>query len=126
MITLIIPCAGKSSRYPNIKPKWLFTHPDGKLMLEKSITPFLNNKKIKNKIITITKKIERKFQVKFLIKQMFGNQLKVLVLNSQTKSASETVLKTGLHQGKRNEAQLKRSFSFVTLKTVINPKSFLK
>ena len=54
MATLIIPCAGKSSRYPGIKPKWLFTHPDGKLMLEKSVAPFLNNKKIKNKIITIT------------------------------------------------------------------------
>ena len=94
MATLIIPCAGKSSRYPGIKPKWLFTHPDGKLMLEKSVAPFLNNKKIKNKIITITKIIENKFQVKFLINQMFGNQLKVLVLNSQTKSASETVMKT--------------------------------
>ena len=72
MTTLIIPCAGKSSRYPNIKPKWLFTHPDGKSMLEKSVSPFLNNKKIKNKIITITKNIEKKFQVKFLVKQMFG------------------------------------------------------
>ena len=59
MITLIIPCAGKSSRYPGIKPKWLFTHPDGKLMLEKSVTPFLNNKKIKKKIITVTKEIEK-------------------------------------------------------------------
>jgi 2-C-methyl-D-erythritol 4-phosphate cytidylyltransferase len=92
MITLIIPCAGKSSRYPGIKPKWMFTHPDGKIMLEKSVTPFLKNKKIKKKIITITKEIEKKFQVKFLIKQMFANQLKVLVLNSQTKSASETVM----------------------------------
>jgi len=63
MITLIIPCAGKSSRYPGIKPKWMFTHPDGKIMLEKSVTPFLKNKKIKKKIITITKEIEKKFQV---------------------------------------------------------------
>ena len=120
MITLIIPCAGKSSRYPNIKPKWLFTHPDGKLMLEKSITPFLNNKKIKNKIITITKKIEKEFKVKFLIKQIFGNKFKVLVLNSQTKSASETVMKTISHFKLRGQILIKDSDSFF----MINPKIF--
>ena len=26
MNTLIIPCAGKSNRFPNMKPKWLLTH----------------------------------------------------------------------------------------------------
>ena len=62
MTTLIIPCAGKSSRYPGDKPKWLFTHPDGKIMLEKSISPFLKNKKIKSKIITITKKLKKNFK----------------------------------------------------------------
>ena len=34
---LIIPAAGKSSRYPNMKPKWMLTHPSGKLMIEKVI-----------------------------------------------------------------------------------------
>jgi len=29
MSTLIVPCGGKSSRYPGMKPKWLLTHPDG-------------------------------------------------------------------------------------------------
>ena len=78
MITLIIPCAGKSSRYPDIRPKWLFTHPDGKLMLEKSITPFLNNKKIKNKIITITNKIEDLQKQKIFKGIFFKNIFKIL------------------------------------------------
>ena len=26
MSTLIVPCAGESSRYPDGKPKWLYTH----------------------------------------------------------------------------------------------------
>ena len=38
--SLIIPVAGKSSRYPGMRPKWLLTMPDGKLMLEKSIELF--------------------------------------------------------------------------------------
>ena len=37
MNTLIIPCAGKSSRFPNMKPKYMLTHPDGKLMIEKAM-----------------------------------------------------------------------------------------
>ena len=120
MTTLIIPCAGKSSRYPNIKPKWLFTHPDGKLMLEKSISPFLKNKKIQIKIITVTRKIESKFKVKFLIKQMFGNQLKVLVLNSQTKSASETVLKTINYYRLKGQILVKDSDNFFNIDPKFN------
>ena len=115
MITLIIPCAGKSSRYPGIRPKWLYTHPDGKLMLEKSLLPFLKDKKIKNRIVTITKEIEKKFNVKFLLKQMFGNKIKVLVLNSQTKSASETVFKTVNHFKLTGQILVKDSDSFFLL-----------
>ena len=37
MRTLIIPCGGKSSRFPNMRPKWLLTHPDGLLMIQKAI-----------------------------------------------------------------------------------------
>jgi hypothetical protein len=37
MSTLILPVAGKSSRFPNMRPKWLLTMPDGKFMIEKSI-----------------------------------------------------------------------------------------
>ena len=94
MITLIIPCAGKSSRFPDIKPKWLFTHPDGKIMIEKAIEPFLRVKKIKKKIITITKEIDKRFNASHLLNQMFGNKVKVLILNKQTRSASETVYNT--------------------------------
>ena len=63
-------------------------------MLEKSIQPFIKNKILKKKIITVTKEIEKKFNVKFLLNQVFGNKVKVLVLNSKTRSASETVFKT--------------------------------
>ncbi len=37
MFTLILPVAGRSSRFPNMRPKWLLTMPDGKLMIEKSV-----------------------------------------------------------------------------------------
>jgi hypothetical protein len=37
MKTLILPVAGRSSRFPGMRPKWLLTMPDGKLMVEKSV-----------------------------------------------------------------------------------------
>ena len=37
MYTLILPVAGNSSRFPNMRPKWLLTMPDGKLMIEKAV-----------------------------------------------------------------------------------------
>ena len=35
--SLIIPAAGKSSRFPDTRPKWLLTHPAGNLMVTRSI-----------------------------------------------------------------------------------------
>lgn len=34
---LIIPAAGKSTRFPNMRPKWMLTHPDGMTMIEKVV-----------------------------------------------------------------------------------------
>ena len=94
MTTLIIPCSGKSSRFPSIRPKWLFTHPNGDLMIERALKTFNDNSKIKKKIITITKEIDRKFNAKQILNQAFGKRVKILVLKNSTKSASETVFKT--------------------------------
>ena len=38
MKTLLLPVAGKSARYPGMRPKWLLTMPNGKLMIEQSIS----------------------------------------------------------------------------------------
>ena len=32
-MNLIIPMAGKSSRFPNMRPKWMLTHPQETLWL---------------------------------------------------------------------------------------------
>ena len=38
MFTLMLPCAGSSSRYPNMRPKWSLTHPNGRLMVTQGIS----------------------------------------------------------------------------------------
>jgi len=37
-LSLIVPAAGKSTRFPNMRPKFLLTHPRGSLMLIESIS----------------------------------------------------------------------------------------
>ena len=37
-MNLIIPMAGKSSRFPNLRPKWMLTHPNGRFMAIEAIS----------------------------------------------------------------------------------------
>lgn len=39
-MNLIIPMAGRSSRFPGIRPKWMLTHPNGKFMAIEAIAGF--------------------------------------------------------------------------------------
>lgn len=95
MSTLIIPCAGKSSRFPNMKPKYMLTHPDGKLMIEKSMEN-INLDVFDRIIITIVKPHDEKYDAKLWMEQVFANNPKVEIcmLDDFTSSASETVYLT--------------------------------
>jgi len=95
MNTLIIPCAGKSSRFPNMKPKYVLTHPDGKLMVEKSIEK-MNLSVFDRIIITIVKAHDEKYDIKLILDQVFKDNKKVeiCVLDDFTSSASETIYLT--------------------------------
>ena len=93
MNTLIIPCAGRSSRYPNLRPKWLLTHPDGDLMLEKVIDG-LEIQNLDRTIITIVKDQIKRYEADLILKQAFGDKVEICILDDYTKSQSDTVLET--------------------------------
>lgn len=95
MNTLIIPCAGKSNRFPNMKPKWMLTHPDGELMIEKALKG-LNTDIFDRIIITIVKPHDVKYEAGLVLSQVFKNNKKVEIclLDDFTASASETVYLT--------------------------------
>lgn len=95
MCTLIIPCAGKSSRFPNMKPKWMLTHPDGKLMIEKSLEG-INLDKFNRIIITIVKPHCEKYEAKLILEQIFkdNKKIEICVLDDFTDSAGETIYLT--------------------------------
>ena len=66
MKSLIIPVAGKSSRYPGMRPKWLLTMPDGKLMIEKSVSLIDLNKFKRIIIIALNEHVKKFSEIKVL------------------------------------------------------------
>ena len=94
MKTLIIPCAGKSNRFPNMKPKWMLTHPDGRLMIEKAMQGF-DTASFDRIIITIVRPHIEKYEAELVLKQVFKNtKIELCVLDDFTASASETIMLT--------------------------------
>lgn len=89
---VIVPCAGKSSRYPNMKPKWMLIHPDGNMMVKKAIEGL--DIQPKDVIITILREHEEKYNIVQGIKQNIGEEVIIVILDEQTKSQSETIYET--------------------------------
>jgi len=89
--TLIIPAAGKSSRYPNMKPKWMLTHPSGKLMIEK-VVDGLKIDDYEKVYFVVLKEHCIEHDAAFILKQAFPDDIfEVVVLESPTQSSPETV-----------------------------------
>lgn len=97
MTTLIIPCAGKSSRFPGLRPKWLLTHPCGKLMIE-MVLESMNYRQFGRVIVTVVAPHVLQYDAELILKQAFGDDIEICVLPEFTKSASETIYKTIIKQ----------------------------
>ena len=89
---IIIPCAGKSSRFPNMRPKWMLTHPDGNLMVKKVVDSLGADPK--DVIIAILSEHEEKYDIARGLKENIGEGVQVVVLEHATASQPETVAAT--------------------------------
>jgi hypothetical protein len=90
---LIIPAAGKSSRFPNMKPKWLLTHPQGDLVIERVLSQ-IDMSQYDRIIFTILKEHEENFAVSMISKALFGAKVELCVLEKQTSCSPETIYQT--------------------------------
>lgn len=101
MATLIVPCAGKSTRFAGMKPKWMLTHPDGKFMVQKAIEG-LPLHKFDRIIITVVKEHVQKYDADIFLEQLFdlknNKKIEVLILDDFTSCQAETVYQTLVHK----------------------------
>lgn len=95
MTTLIIPCGGKSTRFPGMRPKYLLTDPSGELMVRKSIEK-MDIACFDKIIIAIVNEHDDLYQAKLILEQAFNDlsNIEICVLPTFTKSASDTVKQT--------------------------------
>jgi len=90
MRTLIIPCAGKSTRFTTKIPKWLLTHPSGKTMVYESIQGLPLDTFDKIIIVALKRHLTEKFTVR-IFKEFSKYNFSLVTLDNDTKSASDTI-----------------------------------
>jgi len=94
MKTLILPVAGGSSRFPGMRPKWLLTMPEGKLMLEKAVEKLDMSDYGRVVVVCLREHLNNYLTDESLAIVLAGlghPQVDVCVLEQPTSSQSETV-----------------------------------
>ncbi len=84
---IILPAAGLSKRFPNMRPKYSLTDYKNNLMIENSIKPYLSKYNI---TIGLNKQNEKKFSIIKFLKDKYKNKIKIVVLNKITSGPAET------------------------------------
>lgn len=89
---VIVPCGGRSSRYPNQPPKWMLPAHDGRPMLALAVSGIQVARD--DLIVTILREHEDKYHVRRGLEAAFGQPIRVVVLEQPTRSQPETVART--------------------------------
>lgn len=88
---IIIPCAGLSSRFPNLRPKYLLTDYSGKMMIEGAAKNFIGRYPV---TITILEEHDKMYGSKRLLEEAFGDKVKIVCLPDVTSGPADTVYQT--------------------------------
>ena len=88
---IIIPCAGKSSRFPNTRPKYLLTMPDGRMMLQHAADKYLEAGH--SVTFVVVKEHSEKYESEYAIRKAYGDAVDVFILDDFTNGPAETVYK---------------------------------
>ena len=91
---LLVPCAGKSSRFPTDIPKFLLSMPDGRLMFELAVAPFIQG--ADSILFAVLREHDDRFQASSIIRQLIPD-CEILILDEVTRGQAETVLRMVEH-----------------------------
>lgn len=95
--TLFLPVAGRSSRYPGMRPKWLLMHPRGTLMLTEGIRG-LNPSQYERVVVVALETQENDFGFSEALRQELVTEygfpeqaIQIVLLQQETRSQPETI-----------------------------------
>jgi hypothetical protein len=89
---IIAPCCGRSSRYPDLPPKWMLPAHDGRPMIALAMADVATAPR--DIVVTILAEHEKRYAVRAGLEAAFGTPVDVVMLDEPTRSQSETVAKT--------------------------------
>ena len=89
---VIVPCAGRSSRYPDMPPKWILPDHDGVPMVVRAVEGLKVSPD--DLVVTFLREHEERFQAVRGLEQAFGRPIECVILDHPTSSQSETVAET--------------------------------
>lgn len=85
---IIIPCAGLSTRFPNMRPKYLLVDYLGRRMIELAANPYLGKVRLH---AVILHQHEERYRVRDLFSKVFGEAVNVIILPNPTSGPAETI-----------------------------------
>ncbi len=114
-MNLLVPCAGRSSRYDTARPKYLLAMPDNRLMFEHAAAPVLAG--AERVLFAVLREHDEAFEAGRIIQELLPGS-EVLVLDEVTRGQAETVLAMLRHFNVQGSFLVKDSDShFVPLET---------
>jgi dTDP-glucose pyrophosphorylase len=91
---IIIPCAGLSTRFPNMRPKYLLVDYLGRRMVELAASPYVGRFKLH---AVVLRQHDERYKVRDLFSNVFGDTMDVIVLPESTSGPAETICKALEH-----------------------------
>lgn len=83
-----MPCAGLSTRFPNLRPKYLLTDYSGKLMIESAAKNFIDKYRV---TVVILDEHDKKFNARQKLNDAFGYKIDIIILDKPTTGPADTV-----------------------------------
>lgn len=84
---IIMPCAGRSTRFPDMRPKYLLTDYSGELMIKKAAKNFIGKHKI---TIIILKEHDYHHRAYQKVNEAFDGKVRIIVLDKDTDGPAHT------------------------------------
>ena len=91
MFNLIIPACGQSTRFPNLRPKWLLTHPMGTSMLQESISGLDLTDVGRIVAVVLKQHVDEYHFVDAISQSIDDDRFEFVVLDEATDSQPETI-----------------------------------
>jgi hypothetical protein len=104
---VIVPCAGSSSRFPDMPPKWMLPDHDGVPMVVRAVAGL--NLPLDRFVFTILREHVVKYDALAGLQSAFGGTVDCVILDYPTRSQSETVAETIKRHGITGPVMVKDS-----------------